>query len=121
MPSGADVALDAREHGDALEAPLSARIARACSSARGFVEAVRHRERPAVIGDGDVLEPGSPRRERHGLRVGAAVGGGRVHVQIAAQVRAAAISRGSAAAFRGGDFAAVLAQLRGYEARPSAS
>ena len=51
-----------------------------------LVEAVGHRERLAVIGDGDVLEPGVARRARHRLGVGAAVGRGRVHVEVAAQI-----------------------------------
>ena len=75
-----------------------------------LVEPVGHRERLAVIGDGDVREAGGPGGERHGFGVGAAVGGGRVHVQIAAQVGERQ-QAWQCAALGGLDLAAVLAQL----------
>ena len=51
-----------------------------------LVEAVRHRERLAVIGNRQVLQPGLARRERHRLDVFAAVGLGGVRVNVAADV-----------------------------------
>ena len=64
----------------------SARMRAAWASARAFVEPVGHRQRLAVIGDRDVFEAGVARREHHRLEVVLAVGLGRVHVQVAAQV-----------------------------------
>ncbi len=51
-----------------------------------LVEAVRHRERLAVIGDRQVFQSCLSRRERHRLDVVAAVGFGRVGVDVAADV-----------------------------------
>ena len=53
-----------------------------------LVQAVGHRQRLAVIRDGDVLEAARARGRSHRRDVLLAVGLGRVHVQVAAQVRA---------------------------------
>ena len=102
-------------------AALSARIAAACCERPRLVEAVGHRERLAVIGDGDVLEPGVPRGPRHGLGVGAAVGGGRVHVQVAAEILPAESSRGSVRASAASISPRFSRSSGGTNARPSAS
>ena len=91
---------------------LTARIARACARARAFVEAVGHRQRLAVIGDGDVAVARGARRAGHRLDVGAPVGRGRVHVEIAAQVGSRVTQARQRALFGRLDLAAVLAQLR---------
>ena len=83
---GQDVALDAGEHANAVDAPVQLADARGMGQRAGFVEPVGHRQRLAVIGDGDVLESGVARREHHRLEVVLAVRLGRVHVQVAAQV-----------------------------------
>ena len=83
---GEDVALDAGEQRQALEAAVQrADPGRVCERAR-LVEAVGHRQRLAVIGDRDVLEAEPVRRCGHRLEVVLAVRRGRVHVQVAAQV-----------------------------------
>ena len=64
----------------------NARMRAACASVAVFVQAVRHRQRLAVIGDRDVLEPSFPRRFRHRPEVVFPVGFRGVHVEIAAQV-----------------------------------
>ena len=53
-----------------------------------FVQAVGHRQRLAVIGDGDVLQAQFPRRFPQRPHVVAPVGFGAVHVQVATQIRA---------------------------------
>ena len=86
-----------------------------------LVEAVGHRQRLAVIGDRDVLEPGRPRRQRHRLGVGAAVGRRGVHVQVAAEVLRAAISRGSVRRSAASISPRFSRSSGGTNARPSAS
>ena len=51
-----------------------------------FIEAIGHRECPAVVGDRDVLMAKTMRRRCHRLEVVLTVRGGGVHVQIAAQI-----------------------------------
>ena len=75
-----------------------------------LVEAVRHRERLAVIGNGQVLQPRVARRHRHRLDVFAAVGFGRVRVNVAANVFERDEVR-QRALFGGFDLAAPFAQL----------
>ena len=91
--------------------PFSARTRAACAQRARLVEAVGHRQRLAVVGDGDVLEPRAAAAAGHLLERVAAVGLGRVHVQVAAEVAARQQPRQRAAP-RPLDLAAVLAQLR---------
>ena len=113
-PSGADVALDARQHGDAVEARVELADRPRVLERAGLVEAVGHREGAAVIGDGDVLEPGRPRRQRHRLGVGAAVGRRGVHVQVAAEILPLD-QPGERPLLGGRNFAPVLPQLGRHE------
>ena len=108
---GPDVALDAGEHGDAVEPLAQGADAAGLLERAPLVEPVGHRQRLAVIGDRDVGEAGVAGGARHRLGIGAAVGGGGVHVQIAAQIGEASRAR-QGAALGGLDLAAVLAQLR---------
>ena len=82
-----------------------------------LVEPVGHRERLAVIGDRDVLQARRVRRARHRLDIGAAVGLGGVHVQVAAQIGVLDQARQRAGLGRL-DLAAVLAQLGRHEGQP---
>ena len=77
-----------------------------------LVEAVGHRQRLRVVGDRDVLVAAPVRLGRHRLQRVAAVGGGGVHVQVAAEVGRRDQLRQAARLGRV-DLALVLAQLRG--------
>ena len=107
---GQDVALDAGEQRQALESAVQRPHAGRVLERAALVEAVGHRQRLAVVGDGDVLMAEAVRRGGHRLEVVPAVGGGRVHVQVAAQI-ADGDERGQRAGDRRLDFAAMLAQL----------
>ena len=113
---GPDVALDAGEQPDAVPGRRP-RESAPRARARALVEAVGHRQRLAVIGDRDVLEPGVARRLRHRprrrpcRRFRSCACAGR-HAD-----RASSIRRGSACASRRLDLAAVLAQLRRHPRR----
>ena len=61
-----------------------------------LVEAVGHRQRFAVIGDGEVAEAGVARGDRHRFDVVAAVGLGGMRVEVAADVGERASAAGSA-------------------------
>ena len=83
---GADVALDAGEQREAVEPRVDlADRARVRERAR-LVEAVRHRERLAVVGDREVAQAGRLRGARHRLDVVAAVGRGGVAVQVPLEI-----------------------------------
>ena len=105
-----------REAVEVVAAVERADVGRMLQRAR-LVEAVGHGQRAAVIGDGDVLEAGVARRPRHRPGVGAAVGGRRVHVQVAAHVLEGDEPR-QRAGFGGLDLAAILAQFRRDERQP---
>ena len=111
---GADVALDAGQHGDAVEAGVELADGARVLERADLVEAVGHREGLAVIGDRDVLEPGGPGRQRHRLGVGAAVGRGGVHVQVAAEILPLDQPR-ERPCLGGGNLPAVLPQLGRHE------
>ena len=83
---GQDVALDAGEQSQSLEAAVERAHAGRMLECAPLIQSVGHRQRLAVIGDGDVPMAHGVRRRGHRLEVVAAVGLGRVHVQVAAQV-----------------------------------
>ena len=84
---GEDVAFDAGEQRQALEASVQRAHAGGVLERAPLVEAVGHGQRLAVIGDGDVLVSQPVRGRGHRLEIVLAVGRGRVHVQVAAQIR----------------------------------
>ena len=75
-----------------------------------FVEAVGHRQRLAVIGDGDVAMSQAMRGGGHGLEIVAAIGRRRVHVEVATEVGERQ-ECGQSAGFRRLDFTAALTEL----------
>ena len=115
---GADVALDAGEQRDAFE-PLVELSDRARMLERAMlVEPVGHRERLAVIGDGDVLQSPAARAARAivstSARPSVAV---RVHVEVAAEIGTLDQPRQRSGLGRL-DLAAVLPQFRRHERQP---
>ncbi len=86
----------------------------------GLVEPVGHRQRLAVIGNGDVLEPGVARGQDHRLEVVLPVGLGRVHVQVAAQI-GGLDERGSRRSAAASISPRCSRSSGGTQARPSAS
>ena len=83
---GEDVALDAGEQRQSFEAAVQRAHAGRVLERATLVEAVGHGQRLAVVGDGDVLVAQAVRGGGHRLEVVLAVGRGRVHVQVAAQI-----------------------------------
>jgi hypothetical protein len=75
-----------------------------------LVQTIGHRQRLAVIGDSQVLEPGIPRRESHRLHAVPSVGDCRVRVQVAAQIPPFD-QRRQRSLFRGLELTAGLPQL----------
>ena len=71
---GLDVALDAGEQPDADALGVERADAGGVRQRAPLVEPVGHRQRLAVVGDGDVLEAGVARRRRHRRDVVLAVG-----------------------------------------------
>ena len=108
---GEDVALDAGQQRQPFEAAVQRADARGVLERAALVEAVGHRQRLAVVGDRDVLVAEPVGGRGHRLERLAAVGLGRVHVQVAAQV-GARHERGQRARSLRVELAAVLAQLR---------
>ena len=84
-PVRADVAFDPGEQREAVE-PGAGLAHRAGVRERArFVQAVGHRQRLAVIGDGEVVKARRLRRPGHRLDRVAAVRRGRVAMQVAAK------------------------------------
>ena len=83
---GQDVAFDSGEQREILESAVQRPDAGGVFERPSLVEAVGHRERLAVIGDGDVLAAEAMRGLRHRRQVVAAISLRRVHVQIATQI-----------------------------------
>ncbi len=105
-----DVAFDSGEHLNALDALVERADSRRMLERAPFVEAVGHGQRLAVIGNRDVAATGCASGEDHGLELVLPVGGGRVHVEVAAQV--AVSNERRQRAFRGRrDLAAVFAKF----------
>ena len=90
-----DVALDAGEQRQSFEPAVQRAHAGGVLERAALVEAVGHRQRLTVIGDGDVLVSHAVRGRGHRLEIVLAVGRGRVHVQIAAQIARRSRARGS--------------------------
>ena len=67
--------------------PAHADGSKAVRKRAGLIKAIGHRQRAAVIRDGDVTVAKPPCPGRHRLEIVAAVGGGGVHVEIAAEIR----------------------------------
>ena len=107
---GADVALDAGQQRETLEPLIDLADRARMRQGAGFVEAVGHGQRLAVIGDGQVVQPGGLCGAGHALDVVAAVGRRRMAVQVAPQIRELDQLR-QRAALGGLDLAAVLAQF----------
>ena len=76
-----------------------------------LIQSVGHRHRLAVVGDRNVSMASFLRGRGHGLEIVAAVGRGRVHVQVAAQV-GERNQAGKAAWLGRLDFAVMFAQFR---------
>ena len=77
-----------------------------------LVEPAGHRHPLPVVGDGDVLEPTGDRGPDHLAERALTVGGGGVHVEVAADV-GHLHERGQLPPFRQRDLAAPLAEFRG--------
>ena len=102
-------------------ASSSARIRSALRQRARLVEAVGHRQRLRVVGDGDVLEAARLARPRPSSRGSRAVRLGRVHVQVAAQVRRVDQRRQRRARRRRRSRRGSRAARAAIHARPSAS
>ena len=83
---GQDVALDAGQHAHAV-LTVEGTNARGVSERPALVESVRHRERLAVIGDGDVVVTQRDRAPDHGLDRVASVAPRAMDVKIAQEKR----------------------------------
>ena len=108
---GLDVALDAGQQTYAGPFRIEGADTSGVLERAPLVQAVGHRQRLAVVGDGDVLQAGVPRRRCHRSEIVFAVGLCGVHVQIAAQIRTFDETR-KRARLRRLDLAAELAKLR---------
>ena len=81
-----DVAFDSRQQRNALESIADLADALGVRDRAVFVEAVGHRQRFAVVGDRQVAEAGVAGSNRHRFDIFAAVGFGRVRMDISADV-----------------------------------
>ena len=78
MPSGADVALDSGQQREAIEPRVHFTDRARVLERAALVESVRHRERLAVVGDGEVAQPRRLGGARHRFDAVPAVGRGGV-------------------------------------------
>ena len=85
-PVGADVAFDPGEEPDPDPLGVESADAGGVGQRPSLVEPIGHRQRLAVVGDGDVLEARVACRGRHRAQLVLPVAFGRVRVQVAAQI-----------------------------------